>query len=85
MYIQIMFIINIFLKAHTVFLSNLSHSHLLDMLSGGEDEEEGGSYSSAMSNKSEKNMADFDGEESPCEDELAQLAARVSHFSIRKD
>lgn len=26
-----------------------------------------------MSNKSEKNMADFDGEDSVCEEELAQL------------
>lgn len=32
-----------------------------------------GSYSSRMSNKSEKNMADFDGEDSVCEEELAQL------------
>ncbi|XP_071450552.1 ubiquitin carboxyl-terminal hydrolase 34 [Hetaerina americana] len=39
--------------------------------------EEEGSYSSRMSNKSEKNMADFDGEESGCEDELVQLAARA--------
>ncbi|XP_057336925.1 ubiquitin carboxyl-terminal hydrolase puf [Microplitis mediator] len=46
-------------------------SGLDDMLS---DEE--GSYSSRISNKSEKNMADFDGEESGCEEELAQLAAR---------
>lgn len=30
-----------------------------------------------MSNKSEKNMADFDGEDSPCEEELIQLAARA--------
>jgi hypothetical protein len=38
--------------------------------------DEGGSYSSRMSNKSEKNMADFDGEDSGCEEEeLAQLAA----------
>ncbi|KAG8236172.1 hypothetical protein J437_LFUL013438, partial [Ladona fulva] len=48
--------------------------------------EEEGSYSSRMSNKSEKNMADFDGEESGCEDELVQLAARArvhmgSHIS----
>uniref|UniRef100_A0A182R156 ubiquitinyl hydrolase 1 n=1 Tax=Anopheles farauti TaxID=69004 RepID=A0A182R156_9DIPT len=36
-----------------------------------------GSCSSPMSNKSEKNMADFDDEDSPCEEELAQLAARA--------
>lgn len=50
---------------------------MLDMLSGEEAEAEGdgeGSYSSRMSNKSEKNMADFDGEDSACEDEIAQLA-----------
>lgn len=36
--------------------------------------------SSKMSNKSEKNMADFDGEdddESGCDDELVQLAAQA--------
>ncbi|CAH0550563.1 unnamed protein product [Brassicogethes aeneus] len=51
--------------------------HILEMLSGDEAEVEGdgdGSYSSRMSNKSEKNMADFDGEDSVCEEELAQLA-----------
>lgn len=36
-----------------------------------------GSLSSRMSNKSEKNMADFDGEESGCDEELAQFAARA--------
>lgn len=30
-----------------------------------------------MSNKSEKNMADFDDDDSPCEEELAQFAARA--------
>ncbi|XP_018562913.1 ubiquitin carboxyl-terminal hydrolase 34 [Anoplophora glabripennis] len=51
--------------------------HILEMLSGEEAEVEGdaeGSYSSRMSNKSEKNMADFDGEDSVCEEELARLA-----------
>ncbi|XP_071053277.1 ubiquitin carboxyl-terminal hydrolase puf isoform X2 [Onthophagus taurus] len=51
-------------------------SHILELLSGEEAEAEGeadGSYSSRMSNKSEKNMADFDGEDSVCEEELAQL------------
>lgn len=36
-----------------------------------------GSYSSRMSTKSEKNLADFEGEESNCDEELAQLAARA--------
>lgn len=52
------------------------------MLSGEEAEMEGdndGSYSSRMSNKSEKNMADFDGEDSVCEEELVQLAVHVRH------
>jgi hypothetical protein len=41
-------------------------------------ESEDGSYSSRMSNKSEKNMADFEGEESGCEEEeLSQLAAQA--------
>lgn len=53
------------------------------MLSGEEAEAEGdGSYSSRMSNKSEKNMADFDGEDSVCEEELAQLAEHVSVFKL---
>lgn len=46
-----------------------------DMLSGGEND---GSYSSPLSQKSGKNMADFDDDESPCEEEMAQLAA-TSH------
>lgn len=44
--------------------------------------EEEGSYSSRMSNKSEKNMADFDGEESGCEDELVQLAAQAQVCNV---
>lgn len=58
------------------FLNNLQvHREMIEemhMMSGEE-----GSYSSRMSNKSEKNMADFDGEESGCEDELVQLAAQA--------
>ncbi|XP_044746055.1 ubiquitin carboxyl-terminal hydrolase 34 isoform X3 [Coccinella septempunctata] len=57
-----------------------SKRHILEMLSGEEAEMEGdndGSYSSRMSNKSEKNMADFDGEDSGCEEELVQLAVHV--------
>lgn len=54
------------------FLGSISDSHLIDLLSGAEND---GSYSSPLSNKSEKNMADFEDEDSPCEEELAQLAA----------
>ncbi|XP_068081544.1 ubiquitin carboxyl-terminal hydrolase puf [Anabrus simplex] len=53
-----------------------THRELMEEMLSGEE----GSYSSRMSNKSEKNMADFDGEESGCEDELAQLAAQA-HLS----
>lgn len=35
------------------------------------------SVSSRNSNKSEKNMADFDGEDSVCDEELMQLAAHA--------
>ncbi|KAL3285850.1 hypothetical protein HHI36_000370 [Cryptolaemus montrouzieri] len=62
------------------YFSVNSRAHILEMLSGEEAEVEGdndGSYSSRMSNKSEKNMADFDGEDSVCEEELVQLAVRV--------
>ncbi|XP_076312719.1 ubiquitinyl hydrolase 1 puf isoform X2 [Tachypleus tridentatus] len=38
---------------------------------------DGSCNSSHASNRSEKNMADFEGEESACEDELAQLAAQA--------
>ena len=44
---------------------------MLDETMSGED----CSVSSRMSNKSEKNMADFDGED--CDDELMQLAAHA--------
>lgn len=40
------------------------------------------SVSSRMSNKSEKNMADFDGEDSVCDEELMQLAAHAQVRSI---
>lgn len=56
------------------------------MLSGEEAEVEGdaeGSYSSRMSNKSEKNMADFDGEDSVCEEELARLTDHVSSIFFK--
>lgn len=55
------------------FIGAISEGQLMDLLSGAEND---GSYSSPMSNKSEKNMADFDDEDSPCEEELEQLAAR---------
>ncbi|XP_046627893.1 ubiquitin carboxyl-terminal hydrolase 34 [Neodiprion virginianus] len=60
-------------------LAGLVHSSGPPFLASTLDEmlsDEEGSYSSRISNKSEKNMADFDGEESGCEEELAQLAAR---------
>lgn len=60
-------------------LAGLVHATGPTFLPSGLDEmlsDEEGSYSSRISNKSEKNMADFDGEESGCEEELAQLAAR---------
>nr|XP_042908715.1 ubiquitin carboxyl-terminal hydrolase 34 [Parasteatoda tepidariorum] len=41
--------------------------------------DDGSCNSSHVSNKSEKNLADFDGEESGCEDELAQLAQVQLH------
>ncbi|XP_061387828.1 ubiquitin carboxyl-terminal hydrolase puf [Musca vetustissima] len=62
-------------------VSGPENSQLCELVSGPENE---GSYSSPMSNKSEKNLADFDDEDvSPCEEEIAQLvsshAQRVSH------
>ncbi|XP_060516947.1 ubiquitin carboxyl-terminal hydrolase 34 isoform X2 [Cylas formicarius] len=62
-----------------------SAGHILEMLSGEEAEVEGdaeGSYSSRMSNKSEKNMADFDGEDSVCEEELAQLTEQHPNLNL---
>ncbi|XP_049955909.1 ubiquitin carboxyl-terminal hydrolase 34 [Schistocerca serialis cubense] len=55
-----------------------AHRELMDEMMSGEE----GSYSSRMSNKSEKNMADFEGEESPCEDELVQLAAQAQAHTL---
>lgn len=51
------------------------HNQLIGMLSGAEND---GSFSSPCSQKSGKDMADFDDDDSPCEEELAQLAA-TSH------
>lgn len=47
----------------------------MELMSGDDGE---ASLSSAMTNKSDKNMADFDGEESGLEEELARLAAQAS-------
>lgn len=58
--------------AKTPFINTMANNHLIGMLSGGEND---GSYSSPLSQKSGKNMADFDDDDSPCEEELAQLAA----------
>ncbi|XP_073817891.1 ubiquitinyl hydrolase 1 puf [Musca autumnalis] len=63
------------------YIRAIAETHISELLSGAENE---GSYSSPMSNKSEKNLADFDDEDvSPCEEEIAQLvsshAQRVSH------
>lgn len=69
------------LKGEGPYIRAIAETHISELLSGAEND---GSYSSPMSNKSEKNMADFDDEDvSPCEEELAQLvsshASRVSH------
>lgn len=50
-------------------LQSISDTRLIDLLSSAEND---GSYSSPLSNKSEKNMGDFDeDEDSACEEELA--------------
>ncbi|XP_053672069.1 ubiquitin carboxyl-terminal hydrolase puf [Anopheles nili] len=59
------------------FMGAMGDGHLINFLHAAEAAENDGSCSSPMSNKSEKNMADFDDEDSPCEEELAQLAARA--------
>lgn len=69
------------LKGEGPYIRAIAETHISELLSGAEND---GSYSSPMSNKSEKNMADFDDEDvSPCEEELAQLvgshASRVPH------
>lgn len=60
------------LHAKAPFINSMANNHLIGMLSGGEND---GSYSSPLSQKSGKNMADFDDDDSPCEEELAQLTA----------
>lgn len=61
------------------FLGSISDNHLIDLLSGAEND---GSYSSPLSNKSEKNMADFEDDDSPCEEELEQLAVSSHCLSL---
>ncbi|XP_058056030.1 ubiquitin carboxyl-terminal hydrolase puf [Anopheles bellator] len=58
----------------TSFMGAIGEGHLINFLNEADND---GSCSSPLSNKSEKNMADFDDEESPCDEELAQLAARA--------
>ncbi|KAH8417407.1 hypothetical protein KR222_010565 [Zaprionus bogoriensis] len=67
------------------YIRAIAETNISELLSGAEND---GSYSSPMSNKSEKNLADFDDEDvSPCEEELAQLvnshAGRVSAPNCR--
>ncbi|KAL0270091.1 UNVERIFIED_CONTAM: hypothetical protein PYX00_007611 [Menopon gallinae] len=45
--------------------------------------DEGGSYSSRMSNKSEKNMDDFEGEDSGCEEEEEEELVQFTSNTIR--
>ncbi|XP_055619621.1 ubiquitin carboxyl-terminal hydrolase puf [Toxorhynchites rutilus septentrionalis] len=56
------------------FLGAMAEGHLINFLNATEND---GSCSSPLSNKSEKNMGDFDDEDSPCEEELVELAARA--------
>uniref|UniRef100_A0A182P423 ubiquitinyl hydrolase 1 n=1 Tax=Anopheles epiroticus TaxID=199890 RepID=A0A182P423_9DIPT len=59
------------------FMGAMGDGRLINFLNAADAADHDGSCSSPMSNKSEKNMADFDDEDSPCEEELAQLAARA--------
>uniref|UniRef100_A0A1A9ZZN0 ubiquitinyl hydrolase 1 n=1 Tax=Glossina pallidipes TaxID=7398 RepID=A0A1A9ZZN0_GLOPL len=60
------------LQGEGPYIRAIAETHISELLSGAEND---GSYSSPISNKSEKNMADFDDEDvSPCEEELAQLS-----------
>lgn len=63
-------------KDESFFRAISENCHLMDYLRSAENDDS----SSPISNKSEKNMADFDDEDSPCE-ELAQLTATSSHYS----
>lgn len=64
-------------KDESFFRAISENCHLMDYLRSAENDES----STPVSNKSEKNMADFDDEDSPCEEELAQLTATSSHYS----
>ncbi|XP_030376197.1 ubiquitin carboxyl-terminal hydrolase puf [Scaptodrosophila lebanonensis] len=57
------------------YIRAIAETNISELLSGAENDGSY-SYSSPMSNKSEKNLADFDDEDvSPCEEELAQLVS----------
>lgn len=68
------------LRGEGPYIRAIDETHISELLNGAEID----GYSSPMSNKSEKNMADFDDEDvSPCEEELSQLhALRVSHNCV---
>ena len=65
------------------YIAGMTEGHLINFLNAADND---GSCSSPMSNKSEKNMADFDDEDSPSVEELADLALTRAHcmqeFSI---
>lgn len=67
-------------KDESFFRAISENCHLMDYLRSADNDES----SSPISNKSEKNMADFDDEDSPCEEELAQLTATSSHFASQR-
>uniref|UniRef100_A0AAG5CQR3 ubiquitinyl hydrolase 1 n=1 Tax=Anopheles atroparvus TaxID=41427 RepID=A0AAG5CQR3_ANOAO len=58
------------------FMGAMGEGHLIKFLNAAAAADNDNSCSSPLSNKSEKNLADFDDEPSPCEEELAELAAR---------
>lgn len=68
-------------KDESFFCAISENCHLMDYLRSAENDES----SSPISNKSEKNMADFDDEDSPCEEELAQLTASSSHYASQRN
>ncbi|XP_067617273.1 ubiquitin carboxyl-terminal hydrolase puf [Eurosta solidaginis] len=68
------------LRGEGPYIRAIDETHISELLNGAEID----GYSSPMSNKSEKNMADFDDEDvSPCEEELSQLhALHVTHNCV---
>lgn len=60
------------LQGEGPYIRAIAETHISELLSGAENE---GSYSSPMSTKSEKNLADFDDEDVSCEEEIAQLVS----------